>query len=56
VKKKFPNCITILEGQKARDFWRDKVRDWHRRHPDVGRERKPATPGEVVFPVRFQAE
>jgi hypothetical protein len=53
VQRKFPDCITILEGQKARDFWREKVREWHRRHPDVGGDRKPANPGEVVFPVRF---
>lgn len=53
VRRKFPSCITILEGQEARDFWRQKVIDWHQRHPDVGRHRKPANTGEVVFPLRF---
>jgi len=53
VQSKFPACITILEGQEARAFWRQKVIDWHRRHPDVGGERKPTNPGEVVFPQKF---
>ena len=53
VGRKFPKCVTVLEGQAARDFWREKVSDWHRRHPDVGRDRKPADPGAVVFPLKF---
>jgi hypothetical protein len=53
VQRKFPGCITLLEGQDARDFWRQKVIDWHQRHPHVGARRKPANPGEVVFPLKF---
>ena len=53
VQRKFPACITVLEGQEARDFWRQKVIDWHQRHPDVGTHRKPAKPGEVIFPLKF---
>lgn len=53
VRRKFPDCVTVLEGQVARVFWREKVADWHRRHPDVGRDRKPANPGTVEFPLKF---
>ncbi|HJU77278.1 MAG TPA: hypothetical protein VJ597_05050 [Sphingomicrobium sp.] len=53
VRSKFPRCVTVLEGEAARAFWREKVADWHRRHPDVGRDRKPADPGAVVFPFKF---
>ena len=53
VQEKFPGCITILEGQAARAFWRQVVADWHQRHPDVGKHRKPAKPGEVLFPLKF---
>jgi len=53
VQKKFPDCITILEGQAARAFWREAVSDWHRRHADVGKARKPANSGEFVFPLKF---
>jgi hypothetical protein len=53
VQTKFPGCIHILEGNEARDFWRRKVIDWHRRHPDVGKQRKPDNPGTVVFPWKF---
>jgi hypothetical protein len=49
----FPGCITILEGQKARDFWKAKVTDWHKRHPEVGASRKPLNPGSTVFPKQF---
>ena len=53
VQGKFPDCITVLEGQPAGAFWRQVVADWHQRHPDVGKNRKPAKPGEVVFPLKF---
>lgn len=53
VRKKFPDCITILEGQAAREFWRQVVSDWHQRHADVGTARKPTNSGEVVFPLKF---
>jgi hypothetical protein len=53
VQRKFPGCITILEGQAAREFWRQEVADWHQRHPDVGKHPEPARPGEVVFPLKF---
>jgi hypothetical protein len=53
LSKKFPNCIKYLQGQAARDYWKAKVIDWHKRHPDVGADRKPSNPGEIVFPVKF---
>jgi hypothetical protein len=53
VRSKFPRCITVFEGKAARALWREKVADWHRRHPDVGRDRKPADPGALVFPLKF---
>lgn len=45
---KFPNGVTVLYGQQGLDFWRDKVIDWHQRHPDVDPTRKPVSPG-VIF-------
>jgi hypothetical protein len=50
---KFPGCVVILTGQQGRDFWREKVADWHARHPDVGANKKPSSPGEIVFPLVF---
>ncbi len=49
----FPGCITVLQGAAARNFWKEKVVDWHNRHLDVGPKRKPANPGEIVFPQMF---
>jgi hypothetical protein len=45
---KFPNGVTVLTGQTGLDFWKEKVTDWHRRHPDVDPARKPADPGTVA--------
>jgi hypothetical protein len=53
VQRKFPNCVTILEGKEARDYWQRRVIEWHQRHPDVGKHRKPTKPGEVIFPLKF---
>lgn len=49
----FPSCVTVLQGQPARDFWTTKVTDWHTRHPDVGADDKPVTPGDITFPLIF---
>ena len=51
--KKFPNCVTVLKGQEGLDFWKQKVEDWHSRHPDVGADRKPLDPGRIEFPRKF---
>jgi len=50
---KFPNAFTILTGQEGRDFWIQKVTDWHERHPEVGANHKPTSPGVIVFPEIF---
>jgi len=51
--KKFPEAFKIVTGQKGRDLWKEKVRDWHARHPDVGARQKPKSPGELTFPKIF---
>jgi hypothetical protein len=51
--RKFPNCFDIVTGQEGRDLWRKKVSDWHARHPGVGANRKPNTPGSLAFPKTF---
>ena len=51
--QKFPNSFRIITGQKGRDLWQQKVTDWHARHPDVGSQRKPSFPGNIVFPKTF---
>jgi len=51
---KFPDCITLLTGDQGTDFWAQKVRDWHDRHPGVGIQRKPASPGSLEFPRVFR--
>jgi hypothetical protein len=51
--QKFPNCFEILTGQEGRDLWGQKVIDWHARHPDVGTNREPSSPGSLVFPKTF---
>lgn len=51
--EKFPNAFTILTGQEGRDFWIEKVTDWHKRHPNVGADHKPTLPGEIIFPEKF---
>jgi hypothetical protein len=51
--RKFPNGFDIVTGQKGRDLWREKVSDWHARHPDVGAKRKPNSPGNLTFPKKF---
>jgi hypothetical protein len=51
--QKFLNCFEIVTGQEGRDLWRQKVIDWHARHPDVGTNRKPNSPGSLVFPKTF---
>lgn len=43
--RKFPNGIRILTGRTGWEFWREKVFDWHRRHPDVDPTRKPVRRG-----------
>ncbi len=51
--QKFPDGFRIVTGQEGRDLWQAKVTDWHNRHPDVGANRKPASPGSLVFPKTF---
>ncbi len=48
--KKFPNCIKILKGDEGRAYWAKIVKDWHIRHPNVGKTRKPTNPGALNFP------
>ncbi len=51
--RKFPDGFKIVTGQEGRDLWRQKVVDWHSRHPDVGANRKPRSPGTLEFPKKF---
>lgn len=51
--QKFPSSFKIVTGQEGRDLWRNKVIDWHARHPDVDPDRKPSAPGSLVFPRTF---
>ena len=51
--QKFPKGFQIVTGQQGRDLWRERVIDWHARHPDVGASRKPSSPGSIVFPRKF---
>ncbi len=51
--RKFPHSFRIVTGQEGRELWRQKVMDWHARHPDVGADRKPKSPGNFVFPQKF---
>lgn len=50
---KFPDCFTLLRGQQGIDLWVERVSDWHSRHPEVGQNRKPTSPGSLEFPKRF---
>ncbi len=50
---KFPNCVKVVTGQAGRDLWKQKVTDWHARHPNVGVDHKPANPGQIEFPQVF---
>jgi hypothetical protein len=52
--EKFPACFTVLTGTQGTDLWAERVRDWHRRHPGVGYQRKPTSPGSLEFPKVFQ--
>jgi hypothetical protein len=50
---KFPNCFNLLTGEQGREYWVKKVTDWHIRHPNVGSDRKPTSPGNLEFPKIF---
>ncbi len=50
---RFPDCFTHLTGEEGRKYWKEKVTDWHIRHPDVGSHRKPSDPGNLEFPKIF---
>jgi hypothetical protein len=50
---KFPNCFNLLTGEQGREYWVEKVTDWHVRHPNVGSDRKPTSPGNLEFPKIF---
>jgi hypothetical protein len=50
---KFPNCFNILTGEQGSAYWVEKVTDWHARHPGVGADTKPASPGSLEFPKMF---
>jgi len=54
INAKFPGCLILITGKvQGKTLWKDKVADWHQRHPDVGVNRKPAVPGEYTWP-RYQ--
>ncbi len=47
----FPGCFTIITDKtQGKALWKNKVADWHKRHPDVGAHRKPSVPGEYKWP------
>lgn len=50
---KFPGCFRVLTGQQGIDYWVSLVSDWHARHPGVGAQRKPASPGSLEYPKVF---
>ncbi len=50
---KFPDGVRIVTGEEGRDLWREKVTDWHARHPSVGSSRKPSEFGSLLFPETF---
>jgi hypothetical protein len=51
--KKFPNGIRVVTGEEGRELWKSLVILWHARHPDVGPNRKPTSPGSMEFPIKF---
>ncbi len=47
----FPGCFQLItDREEGLALWKEKVADWHERHPDVGALRKPANPGEYRWP------
>lgn len=47
----FPGCFTIITDRQAGlDVWAQRVVDWHRRHPGVGADQKPARPECFTWP------
>jgi hypothetical protein len=50
---RFPGCVKVVTGQVGRQLWRQRVTDWHARHPGVGANRKPRDPGNLDFPKVF---
>lgn len=47
----FPGCFTIITDKtQGKTLWKNLVTDWHHRHPGVGAHRKPASPGDYVWP------
>lgn len=47
----FPGCFTIMTDKtQGLTVWKNIVADWHTRHPEVGKNRKPAKPGEYKWP------
>ncbi len=47
----FPGCFTLITDKvQGKNFWKEKVADWHARHPGVGVGKKPAVPGEYKWP------
>ena len=47
----FPGCFTLItDATQGRALWKTLVTDWHQRHPGVGANRKPVSPGEYVWP------
>lgn len=47
----FPGCFTLItDAAQGKALWKSLVADWHHRHPGVGAHRKPANPGDYVWP------
>lgn len=47
----YPGCFTLITDKvQGKALWKEKVSDWHRRHPGVGANRKPTNPGEYHWP------
>lgn len=47
----FPGCFTIItDATQGKTLWKELVTDWHHRHPGVGAQRKPVSPGDYKWP------
>ncbi len=49
-------CMKIVTGEEGLQLWRERVTDWHRRHPDVGADYKPRNPGVFKWPRTPETE
>lgn len=47
----FPDCFRLItDRMHGLNVWRTAVADWHARHPKVGANRKPLSPGSYSWP------